>query len=384
MAKPKKKNLTSNQEKFVKEVKKLKRRIKTAEKKGFDFPEDIVPESFPKRITKSVLQAIKSLRGTELLQKAIGFFTEDRTLPVSQAIEDLKQKRRETNRRNLEKRFKPTTEEIPYDRGRELLDTYHAMSEEGRIRFIRNLSDEDYELFERAKKLFGEETDYGRNQDGTGRETGEAVLPDERPSHEQDYYDEEYEQEWEEQHPEGTADYEDEIPARETADEEVKREERKRVTDEKVKEWKRRYEEQKKKKKKDREYVHDGDAIYAGILTRIEQFESSYQEGTRMDMNKSYEMKFKNMLNNVIRSEGFNRVMRRLDGYGIEIDNALETLLYDSKEEKVSAALMQLSEIILGRALSQQESEEITATSEYFNLDEADEDLEDFDIDELT
>jgi len=381
MAKTSKKKLTPSQKRYVKEIYNLEKRVKRAEKSGFDFPEDIIPSkiSFPKRITKSVLEGIKSLRGNKLYQKAIGFFTKEKPLPVSEGIELVKQKRRETNISNLPKRGKAISakqyEEEQLANGLQLLAEYNSLDEEGKMKFIRSLSNEDYDAFTLAKSKYGEVQD-GRREADSGRETGKTLLPDEGYESEEipeakEHYDEDFESE-------GTE-------ASQTQDDERKKINAE-ITDQKVKQWKENYERQKNKKKAEREFVYDGDAIYAGIISRIEQFEADYNaqpERFNKYGNKNAEVSFKRMLNNAIRTEGFSTVMRRLDGRGIEIDNALETMLYDSDENKVSGALMQLAEIILGRIPTQQESEKIHSYSEYINFDEEDEDLEDYQIDEL-
>lgn len=377
MAKTGKKKLTPSQKRYVKEISNLQKRIKRAEKSGFDFPEGIIPSktSFPKRITKLILEGIKSLRGNKLYQKAIGFFTNEKPLPVSEGIEIVKQKRIETAIRNLPNRKKVNDEDEVFQRGKILLLTYNDLSESGKIRFIRDLSNEDYEAFQHAKSILGEDYTLGRRETDSGRETGETILPNEGSESEEipeeDYYEDDFE-------PEGT-----EVTQ---AQDDERKKINAEITDQKVKQWKENYERQKKKKKAEREFVYDGDAIYAGIISRIEQFESDYNaqpERFNKYGNKNAEVSFKRMLNNAIRTDGFSTVMRRLDGRGIEIDNALETMLYDSDENKVSGALMQLAEIILGRIPSQQEAEKIHSYSEYINFDEEDEDLEGYQIDEL-
>lgn len=380
MAKTGKKKLTPSQKRYVKEISNLEKRVKRAEKYGFDFPEDIIPSktSFPKRITKTILQGIKSLRGNKLYQKAIGFFTNERPLPVSEGIELVKQKRREVNISNLPKRRKAISakqyEEEQLANGLQLLAEYNSLDEEGKMNFIRSLSNEDYDAFTLAKSKYGE-VQNGRREADTGRETGQTLLPNEGTESEEipeeNYYEDDFE-------PEGTE-------TTQTQDDERKKINAE-ITDQKVKQWKENYERQKKKKKSEREFVYDGDSIYAGIISRIEQFEADYNaqpERYNKYGNKNAEVSFKRMLNNAIRTEGFSTVMRRLDGRGIEIDNALETMLYDSDENKVSGALMQLAEIILGRIPTQKESEKIHSYSEYINFDEEDEDLEDYQIDEL-
>lgn len=66
MAKSKKKTVTQL---YQEEIKKLKRRIKSYEKKGFVFSEDIIPEQ-PKRATRKKVEEIKKLRGKQLALKA--------------------------------------------------------------------------------------------------------------------------------------------------------------------------------------------------------------------------------------------------------------------------------------------------------------------------
>lgn len=382
MPKSRRPRQTASQEKYKREVNNLRKRVKRAEKAGFVFSPDIIPSvlNLPRRVAKAAIDAVKKIKGEILYKKATGFIdvkdNDYRTEPVSFGIEKVKEKRKQTNIRNL--RGKPI-EVKEYERhlanGNSLLQKFNSLNESDKFTFIRSLSEEDYkdlmDAVDREQEVYN-----GRREADTGRETGKTLLPDERiePEEisEEDYFEDDSE-------PEGT-----EIT--QTQDDERKKINAE-ITDQKVKQWKENYERQKKKKKAEREFVYDGDAIYAGIISRIEQFEADYNaqpERFNKYGNKNAEVSFKRMLNNAIRTEGFSTVMRRLDGRGIEIDNALETMLYDSDENKVSGALMQLAEIILGRIPTQQESEKIHSYSEYINFDEEDEDLEDYQIDELT
>lgn len=388
MAKSKKKKQrpTPSQQRYEKEIANLKKRIKRAEKAGFIFNEDIIPKDRPKRITKQVLEGIRKIRGEALYSKAQSFEVRNQehvspyTISTTLGIESVKQKRKEQNILNLRHRILEQQRQDENNRelahGIALLNQFDDLSDEEQSRFIRALSDEDFEAFTRAQK-WREEVNRVRQADlGTGRETGGPVLQDEGPQYAEDEEDTDEEYYSEPQRPDTP-----------TAEELERKKANEEITDKKVKEWNENYERQKKLKKSERKYIYDGDAIYAGILSRIEQFESDYRaKPERFDKygNKAACVSFKQMLNNEIRTEGFNNVMRRLDGHGIEIDTALETMLYYSDENKVSAALMQLAEIIKGRVLTQQESAEITARSEAFNYDEADEQLERFQIDELT
>lgn len=381
-SKKKKQRLTPAQQRYEKEIANLKKRVKRAEKLGFDFPEEIIPLERPKRITKKVLEELRSIRGEKLYKQAILYekpedeFYVEEPLPPSLGIEIVKQKRRERNIANLQKRKRKEEIDEQLVDGLNLLNEYNSLSPTEQSKFIRTLSDDDFEAFTRAQQKYGGKENVRQADLGTGRETGGPVLQDEGSQYAEDEEDTDEEYYSEPQRPDTP-----------TAEELERKKANEEITDKKVKEWKENYERQKKLKKSERKYIYDGDAIYAGILSRIEQFESDYRaKPERFDKygNKAACVSFKQMLNNEIRTEGFNNVMRRLDGHGIEIDTALETMLYDSDENKVSAALMQLAEIIKGRVLTQQESAEITATSEAFNYDEADEQLERFQIDELT
>lgn len=373
MPKSRRPRQTASQEKYKREVKNLRNRVKRAEKAGFVFSPDIIPSvlNLPRRVAKAAIEAVKNIRDEILYKKAIGFSTAEKALPVSEGIEVVKQKRKEIAIHNLPNRKKVDDGDEIYQRGKILLLTYNDLSESGKIRFIRDLSDEDYEAFQYAKSILGEDYTLGRREADSGRETGETLLPNEGTESEEipeakEHYGDDFE-------PEGTEDIDAEDAERKKINAEI--------TDKKVKEWRENYEKQKRKKKSEREYIYDGDAIYAGIISRIEQFEVDYNanpERFNKYGNKNAEVSFKSMLNNEIRTEGFSTVMRRLEGKGIEIDTALETMLYASEEKKVFAALMQLAGIILGRTLTQQESEKINSYSEYINFDEEDEDLEDY------
>lgn len=381
MPKSRKPRQTASQEKYKREVKNLRKRVKRAEKAGFVFSPDIIPSilNLPRRVAKAAIEAVKSIKGEILYKKATGYIdvkdNDYRTKPVSFGIEKVKEKRKQTNIRNLRgKPIQVKEYEKHLSNGNNLLQKFNSLNVSDKFAFIRSLSEEDYkdlmDAVDREQEVYN-----GRREADSGGETGQTLLPNEGAESEEipeeNYYEDDFE-------PEGTEDNETEDAERKKINEEI--------TDEKVKQWKENYQRQKNKKKSEREFIYDGDAIYAGIISRIEQFEADYNaqpERFNKYGNKNAEVSFKRMLNNTIRTEGFSTVMRRLDGRGIEIDNALETMLYDSDENKVSGALMQLAEIILGRIPTQQESEKIHTYSEYINFDEEDEDLEDYQIDEL-
>lgn len=65
----KKKKLTKNQIAFAKQIKRIKQFIKRAEKRGYDFPDYVLPEK-PQRITKKTLEKLESLTPENLYKKA--------------------------------------------------------------------------------------------------------------------------------------------------------------------------------------------------------------------------------------------------------------------------------------------------------------------------
>lgn len=72
-----KKAKTANQIAYEKELKKLKNRVKTAEKAGYVFPENFIP-TLPTRVYKKDIQQLSKLKGDILREKA-EFFVDTRT-----------------------------------------------------------------------------------------------------------------------------------------------------------------------------------------------------------------------------------------------------------------------------------------------------------------
>lgn len=371
---------TPNQKLFQKEIRNLIKRVKTAEKRGFDFPEDIIPEQ-PKVIRKSLIERIKNLRGTKLLKKALSYFTEEQ-IPVtpSEGIKLEKEKRRNQSKFNAI-RTKPEgkNDYLLATRGKKLVQDYTDLTVQDpalAAEFIRNLSAEDFDLFKKATKLyadeFAEREQYGRSQTGTGRETGEAVLPDEG-THYKEESDIEETEDFDES--EGTVTSENRREQNEEIDEEI---------DEAYNKWKENFEREKNKPRKDRKHVYDGDAIYYNMIHRIEMFEGEYSSDSKFrkdhELNNRYKNYLRNKLDGQITIEGFSNVMRRLDGKGIEIDEALGTMLYATSSYAVTMAYMQLYQIIKGGPITQQEGYEISSISEFFTGTSDDEDSEGIEI----
>lgn len=101
MAKRKKK--TENQKAYQKERRRLLQAIRRAEKQGYIFPEDIVPE-VPKRVTKKQLEKIQKTKPKQLYKKAKFVYQETgEVVPAEQRKQEVKQeairKAKETRKR---------------------------------------------------------------------------------------------------------------------------------------------------------------------------------------------------------------------------------------------------------------------------------------------
>lgn len=362
------------------EVRKLERRIKTAEKLGFKFYNTIHPERYPERkISKEDIEAIRQLRGEKLYERAWIYSEEIKTsnpdelgdrpkqyYDTNKAIKILKERRRERNIKNLN----IITQDFK-DIGEALYNEYNAIStEQEKANFIRSLPENYFNALTWAisqkdsQKNKGGKDNVRQTDVGTGGQTGQNILPDEGLEYSED---EGYSEEGYEPEPERPVTTINEEPKRKAFNEEI--------TDEEIKKWRESYEKQKRLPKKEREYIYDGDAIYAGIVNRLMQFQDDYSnDQKRYAGGYSMYKKFKTMLENEIKISGFNTVMKRLDGKGIEIDTALEAMLYDdsNQERKGHPAFQQLAEIITGRAMTQQESAQLAAISESWGYDTED------------
>lgn len=100
MAKRKKK--TENQKAYQKERRRLLQAVRRAEKQGYIFPEDIVPE-LPKRVTKKRLEQIQKIKPKQLYKKAEFVYQETgEIVPAEKRKQEVKQqaiKAKETRKR---------------------------------------------------------------------------------------------------------------------------------------------------------------------------------------------------------------------------------------------------------------------------------------------
>ena len=99
----KRKKQTENQKAYQKERRRLLQAVRRAEKQGYIFPEDVVPE-LPKRVTKKQLENIQKIKPKELYKKAEFVYQETgEIVPAEQRKQEVKQeaiaKAKETRKR---------------------------------------------------------------------------------------------------------------------------------------------------------------------------------------------------------------------------------------------------------------------------------------------
>lgn len=69
MAKRNSRKMTANQREYAKQLKRIKQAVRRAEKRGYMFEDNVVPQT-PKRITKKSIQALKEITPEKLYAKA--------------------------------------------------------------------------------------------------------------------------------------------------------------------------------------------------------------------------------------------------------------------------------------------------------------------------
>ena len=95
---------TENQKAYQKERRRLLQAVRRAEKQGYIFPEDVVPE-LPERVTKKQLENIQKIKPKQLYKKAEFVYQETgEIVPAEQRKQEVKQeairKAKETRKRN--------------------------------------------------------------------------------------------------------------------------------------------------------------------------------------------------------------------------------------------------------------------------------------------
>ena len=99
----KRKKQTENQKAYQKERRRLLQAVRRAEKQGYIFPEDVVPE-LPKRVTKKQLENIQKIKPKQLYKKAEFVYQETgEIVPAEKRKQEVKQealiKAKETRKR---------------------------------------------------------------------------------------------------------------------------------------------------------------------------------------------------------------------------------------------------------------------------------------------
>ena len=108
----KRKKQTENQKAYQKERRRLLQAVSRAEKQGYIFPEDVVPE-LPKRVTKKQLENIQKIKPKELYKKAEFVYQETgEIVPAEQRKQEVKQeakiKAKETRKKKTSTPYIPT------------------------------------------------------------------------------------------------------------------------------------------------------------------------------------------------------------------------------------------------------------------------------------
>ena len=111
MAKRKKK--TENQKAYQKERRRLLQAIRRAEKQGYIFPEDIVPD-VPKRVTKKQLEKIQKTKPKQLYKKAKFVYQETgEVVPAEQRKQEVKQEAIRKAKETRKRKKKISTPNVP-------------------------------------------------------------------------------------------------------------------------------------------------------------------------------------------------------------------------------------------------------------------------------
>ena len=158
----KRKKQTENQKAYQKERRRLLQAVRRAEKQGYIFPEDIIPE-LPKRVTKKQLENIQKIKPKQLYKKAEFVYQETgEIVPAEQRKQEVKQeaiiKAKETRKRKK----KISTSSVPtYYPTISIIDTIkdrisELTREEKPPIPIENRKNELLSIFEDTVTMFGD------------------------------------------------------------------------------------------------------------------------------------------------------------------------------------------------------------------------------------
>ena len=109
----KRKKQTENQKAYQKERRRLLQAVRRAEKQGYIFPEDVVPE-LPKRVTKKQLEKIQKIKPKQLYKKAEFVYQETgEIVPAEQSKQEVKQEATIKAKETRKRKKKISTPNIP-------------------------------------------------------------------------------------------------------------------------------------------------------------------------------------------------------------------------------------------------------------------------------
>lgn len=104
---------TENQKAYQKERRRLLQAVRRAEKQGYIFPEDIVPE-LPKRVTKKQLEKIQKTKPKQLYKKAEFVYQETgEVVTAEQRKQEVKQEAIKKAKETRKRKKKTSTPNIP-------------------------------------------------------------------------------------------------------------------------------------------------------------------------------------------------------------------------------------------------------------------------------
>lgn len=109
----KRKKRTENQKAYQKERRRLLQAVRRAEKQGYIFPEDIIPE-LPKRVTKKQLEKIQKIKPKQLYKKAEFVYQETgEVVPAEQRKQEVKQEAIKKAKETRKRKKKISTPNVP-------------------------------------------------------------------------------------------------------------------------------------------------------------------------------------------------------------------------------------------------------------------------------
>lgn len=109
----KRKKQTENQKAYQKERRRLLQAVRRAEKQGYIFPEDVVPE-LPKRVTKKQLEKIQKIKPKDLYKKAEFVYEETgEVVPAEQRKQEVKQEATIKAKETRKRKKKISTPSVP-------------------------------------------------------------------------------------------------------------------------------------------------------------------------------------------------------------------------------------------------------------------------------